>query len=286
MGQLEAVLPARELAAVITVLNQAARATRTSRSHKAAAQTLDGQTLDGQTLDGQMFDGQTLDGRAVDGQPVDGQTADQRRADALVAPFLAALGSGVLDGPVPTRIPVTHVHLSVPAVTLLGLADDPGELAGYGPVPASVARAIAGQDAAWYRVLTHPVSGQLLATDTTAYRPGAVLEQFVRTRDQTCRIPICGQPARHADLDHTIPWPRGETVAANLGALCRQHHQFKHHSGATLEQPRPGSFRWHMPTGHVVDVPAEPHGGTHDAQLILHRAAITSEAWSDSCQPV
>jgi len=47
------------------------------------------------------------------------------------------------------------------------------------------------------------------------YRPSTALQEFVRTRDLTCRFPGCDRPAVAADIDHTVPWPAGATHPAN-----------------------------------------------------------------------
>jgi hypothetical protein len=59
------------------------------------------------------------------------------------------------------------------------------------------------------------------------YRPSAELERFIRCRDMTCRFPGCDHPAELADIDHTIPWPRGLTCGSNLKCLCRKHQLLK-----------------------------------------------------------
>jgi hypothetical protein len=85
-------------------------------------------------------------------------------------------------------------------------------------------------------------------TATPAYRPPPRIREHVTARDRTCRHPGCGQPAWHADLDHTIAYDQGgRTCPCNLGALCRRHHQLKQHPGWTLTQPVPGTFRWTTP---------------------------------------
>ena len=83
-----------------------------------------------------------------------------------------------------------------------------------------------------------------------AYRPPARLRDFIVARDQTCRSPICGQPAWRGDLDHTIAYENGgPTCACNLGALCRTHHRLKQRLGWQLEQTAAGVLTWTTPTG-------------------------------------
>jgi hypothetical protein len=178
--------------------------------------------------------------------PGDERTADQRRADALVDLVL-----GESSGP------SAQVQVTVPMSSLAGLDQQPGELAGYGPIPAEVARRIAG-DATWRRLLTDPISGVLLDYGRTTYRPPAGLADFVRARDRTCRFPGCRRPAEKCELDHAIAYPEGSTCAENLGPLCTHHHQLKHRSDWQCERLDNGDYRWISPAGRRYVVRAEP----------------------------
>jgi hypothetical protein len=65
-------------------------------------------------------------------------------------------------------------------------------------------------------------------TATSAYSPTADQDEWVRTRDRSCRFPNCGGRAGWADLDHVVPHScGGETDCANLCCLCRSHHRLK-----------------------------------------------------------
>jgi hypothetical protein len=100
-------------------------------------------------------------------------------------------------------------------------------------------------------------------TASPAYQPPPRIREHVTARDRTCRHPGCGQPAWHADLDHTTPHDQGgQTCPCNLGALCRRHHQLKQHPGWTLTQPHPGTFHWTTPNARTYAThPHEYHGG-------------------------
>ncbi|MGD9619872.1 MAG: DUF222 domain-containing protein [Mycolicibacterium sp.] len=63
--------------------------------------------------------------------------------------------------------------------------------------------------------------------DEDSYRPSTALQEFIRTRDLTCRFPGCDRPAVAADIDHTQPWPTGATHPSNLKIYCRLHHLIK-----------------------------------------------------------
>ncbi len=184
------------------------------------------------------------------------RTIDQLRADTVLD-----LLDGTLTGPTPgPRKGV--IELTVPLTTLMGLADEPGELAGWGPIAADITRDLADQhhNVTWrYRVTD--AHGHLVGAGTTR-RPTTRMDTFVRTRDRTCRFPGCRRRATRTDLDHTIPYTEdGPTHPANLGALCRTHHRTKHEGGWTLVQGQPGVFHWTSPHGHHYTVKPETPGG-------------------------
>ncbi len=179
----------------------------------------------------------------------DPRTADQRRADALVELGIAALHDPHLPRAQGMR---PAVQVTIALSTLLGVDDQPGELAGQGPIPASVARRIAADPTGtWRRLVTDP-TGRLLDYGTSTYRPPADLTRFVTARDQTCTFPGCRRPAHRCDLDHEIPASAGgATSADNLAVLCRRHHRAKHEAGWQVRRnQQTGTSHWTSPTGH------------------------------------
>jgi hypothetical protein len=186
--------------------------------------------------------------------PGDGRTLDQRRADVLSD--LAF--TGIADPELPRRHgrPV-QMQVAVAASTLLGLDDQPGELTGYGPITAEVARILAG-DATWRRILTDPESGVVLDVGTTTYPPPQHLAELVMTRDKTCRAPGCRILARRCELDHSIRFPDGPTADSNLGCGCKHDHRMKHETEWEVEQLPDATFIWTSPTGHRYAMPPEP----------------------------
>jgi hypothetical protein len=199
--------------------------------------------------------------------PGDRRTLGQRRVDALAQMGWLALRAGRLGGCAcgrgqrldrRHRRPVT-VQVTVPATTLLGLDEQPGQLAGYGPVSASVARRLAAKGT-WRRLLTDPASGTVLDYGRTRYPPPPDLVDHVTARDRTCRWPGCDRPAATAEIDHTTPYPHGATAADDLGPFCKNHHIGKHHSRWQVHQPQPGRYEWTSPTGHTYTVTPEPIG--------------------------
>ncbi len=183
-------------------------------------------------------------------------SADNKRADALTAILSAAL-SDSLETVKPHRRPVT-VNVTIDLPTLMGLAENPGQLSGYGAIPASVARELAS-DATWKRFITDPQTGNLLDYGREKYEPPQALVDFLLARDRTCRFPGCRQPATRSDIDHAHSWDSGgETNIENLGLLCRRHHRLKTHGRWGLVSNEDGSCEWTSPVGKKYFVPARP----------------------------
>lgn len=170
----------------------------------------------------------------------DERTLDQIRHDVLLDMVLGTFDS---------RVQV-HAYLHVPATTLAGIGQDPGILAGYGPVTAEACRELATGSAIWRRVFTDPATGTVKDVDRRTYRPPDGLAEYIRVRDHTRAAPGCTTSAHHCQVDHTVDWADGGcTCEDNLGPLCWRHHRLKHLCGWKLHQPEPGRFVWMSPTG-------------------------------------
>lgn len=192
--------------------------------------------------------------------PSDSRSADMKRADALTAIASAYLASSA-EIVIPHRRPIS-VNVTIDLPTLLGLAENPGQLAGYGAIPASVARELAA-DGKWKRFITDPQTGNLLDYGRQSYEPPQALIDFLIARDRTCRFPGCRRSAALSDLDHATSWEDGgSTSPKNLGALCRRHHQLKTHNGWKVTSHEDGSCTWISPLGKKFFTPAR---SIHDA---------------------
>ena len=188
----------------------------------------------------------------------DTRSADMKRADALTAIASAYLSSSA-DVVTPHRRPIS-VNVTIDLPTLLGLAENPGQLAGYGAIPASVARELAA-DGKWKRFITDPQTGNLLDYGRQSYEPPQALIDFLIARDRTCRFPGCRRSAALSDIDHAQSWETGgRTSPDNLGALCRRHHRLKTHDGWKVESRQDGSCTWTSPLGKIYLTPARPIG--------------------------
>ncbi len=172
-----------------------------------------------------------------DGSEPEPRTLDQKRADVLsdlvLTPSSGESGSA------------GEVSIIIPASTLLGADDRAATMSGCGPIPADVARALAA-DRKWRAWITN-AAGTVVATSPTTSTPTAAVARVVRAREPECRMPGCRRA--RVDLDHVIPWPRGQTVPGNLGSLCRRHHNLKTHGSWQLSDEPDGTYRWTDPQG-------------------------------------
>lgn len=220
----------------------------------------------------------TLTAMADTAPPDDPRGMDERRADALVDVVTRWLDAGTCPDGTPLarrqrRRP--HLQVTVAASTLAGHDDAPAELAGYGPISADMARAIACE-ATWTVVGIDPRTGetrdraapttsararrsggQMRAGAPPGYRPPAAVADDVLARDRTCTFPGCRVPAMRCDLDHIEPFDPtlpadDQTVGENLHALCRHHHNLKTHGGWQVQRDEAtGRTLWTAPTGHA-----------------------------------
>ncbi len=205
--------------------------------------------------------------RALQG-PTEPRTLSQLRAD-IAAIWLLGAGTagaagtavtpgtsagGAPDGAQMQRVPspAAQVLVTVPVFSLLALTDEPAILDGYGPIPASMARALVADGAtSFHRVLTDPMTGAPLEIGRTKYRIPAAMRQWLRLRDGKCPFPGCNGQSLDNEADHLLAWADGGTTGINnLGQPCRKHHKLKHTTRwapteASLNQP-PG---WTSPTG-------------------------------------
>ncbi|MGI8677051.1 MAG: HNH endonuclease, partial [Nocardioidaceae bacterium] len=155
-------------------------------------------------------------------------------------------------------VPV-EVRLVMTDQTLLNYGaapGDPAHLNGYGPVPAELARRIAGTGAKkaglWLRRLfTNPETGALVAMESRRCFDDGLADVLI-VRDQICRTPWCGAPIRHKD--HVIPFEDGgATSEANGQGLCEACNYAKQAAGWAARATGGGAgeeVEITTPTGH------------------------------------
>ncbi len=129
--------------------------------------------------------------------------------------------------------PKADVLVTIPIFTMLGSADEPADLDGYGPIPAAMARKLVADGAtSFYRVLVDPRTGAPLEIGRTSYRLSEAMKRWIRMRDGHCTFPGCSNPSTDNDTDHLTAWQHdGSTGVSNLAQLCPKHHRLKHNSG-------------------------------------------------------
>ena len=190
--------------------------------------------------------------------PSESRTMDQLRADVLLDLLTGRHGrrrrssDGTTAGGGNDR---AVVDIVVDLETLTRLADHPGELAGYGPVIADIARQTVHDqaDAEWRYTITDPDTGIPVADGITQRRPTIAQRRTVESRDRTCVFPGCRMPAVDCDLDHRIAWSEGgPTHVFNLAPACRHDHVIvKHGAGWTYRRLPNGDHRWTSRLGHT-----------------------------------
>jgi hypothetical protein len=172
----------------------------------------------------------------------DGRTMDQRRADVALD-LLCGHGKPVGRG---------MVDLTVDLTTLLGLNDHPGELAGWGPVIADIARQVTDRqvNGTWQATVIDD-NGDPHAV-AVRRRPTTTQTRQLRARYRTCVFPGCRRPARQSDLDHTRRHTDGgPTLEHNLAPLCRFHHRAKDEGRWRYRRRPDGDHEWTSPLGHT-----------------------------------
>jgi len=206
----------------------------------------------------------------------DGRGIDEVRADVFADLLLTGHATPeVSNASIPeAEAIVAHVQVTVPVLTVLGADTTPAELTGHAPIDTATALRLAATAPGWDRVLTHPVTGTVLAVDR--YRPSDQLKRTLRVRDEHCRFPGCRIPVRRCDIDHTTAREHdGPTEISNLAHLCRRHHTLKHHSAWRVRQTPDGILHWTSPTGRrYPDRPARTLVFTSDTDTPIHDTAI------------
>lgn len=195
------------------------------------------------------------------------RTLDQLRADILCDLALTGTPAGHATAHTPAELLGAiraEVHVTVPVLGATGATGEPAMLDGMQPMDTATALRLAGTATGWDRVLTHPVTGAVLAVDR--YRPSAELRRHLQAIDHRCRFPGCMIPARRCDLDHVHDAADGGATAAdNLADACRRHHVLKHRTRWRAQKQPDGTIEWTSPTGRrypdrthprVVFVPA------------------------------
>ncbi len=146
----------------------------------------------------------------------DGRTRGQIMADTLVE---RVTGQASAD----------DVALDVSVLIGVDTLLDPGcarpaEIAGFGPIPATLARELIATSRGrrlWRRLFTAPAAGDVVIVggDSHRRRFDGWLGEFIRLRDRHCRDPFCDAPIRQVDHIRSFR-DGGPTTADNGRAVC------------------------------------------------------------------
>ena len=178
--------------------------------------------------------------------PTETRTMDQLRADVLLDLLDGTAGTA------PGRRGTVDIHVDL--TTLTQLDNHAGDLAGYGPVIADIARQVTEEQARaeWRYTITDPDTGRVIHNGITRRRPTASDRREVQATNPHCIFPGCRMPATNSDLDHRIPYAEGgPTTPTHLAPLCRHDHVIRHHAN-WHHQPLPnGDHQWTTKLGHT-----------------------------------
>jgi Domain of unknown function (DUF222) len=179
------------------------------------------------------------------------RTMDQLRAD-IALDLLTGTHRSKTSGTV-------NIHVDLD--TLAQLNQQPGDLAGYGPVVADIARQVTEQQQSseWRFRVNDPDTGLPVHTGTTRRRPNAEQKRHVELRDLTCVFPGCRMPATDCDIDHVETWVEtGRTTTKYLAPGCRHDHVGRHKYGWTYRPLPGGDYIWTSRLGHTYTTSGRP----------------------------
>jgi hypothetical protein len=176
----------------------------------------------------------------------DNRTMDQKRADTLRDLVLGRTQTG-------TPAHGARIQILVPQRTADGSSNAPGELAGYGPIPASQCRELLADPSTCIDRVTVDKTGHVAPEpsidDHPEQRfPSAAQWRWVISEHPTCRFPSCNRRAVRCECDHIVPYNGHNTIISNLEPLCLRHHHCKHDAGWGVSRDANGVTWWISPT--------------------------------------
>lgn len=183
------------------------------------------------------------------------RSMDQLRADGFIDLLLGTGHSHQRRGK------KAVVDIRVDLTTLAGLNNSPGDLGGYGPVIADIARQVAEDqtDQSWRYTITDPVTGLPVDGGILRRRPNRRQRRITETLYPTCVTPTCRHKATDSDIDHRKAYAEGgPTSVTNSGPLCRHDHILKHALGWTYKPIAGGDHLWTTKLGLKYTTSGKP----------------------------
>jgi hypothetical protein len=189
----------------------------------------------------------------------DSRSLDELRVAGLVSIVEAYMTGDTSDGAAPrSHGRPLAVNLAWDLLSFLGLTDHPGEILGTGQlIPAEAMRDLI-PDAEFRRIITDPMTGELLDYGRTTYRFPSDLTGYLVAKWVTSTGPGSTVPAENGDMDHGLPWDElGETNRDNGNPCNRRWHRAKTIGGWTVRQTDDGCWEWRSP--HGLTTKTSPH---------------------------
>lgn len=183
------------------------------------------------------------------------------------------------------------VMVTVPVMTLMGYSNAPGMLNDQSPIPAGLAKLIAGDAGPFFRMLVDPVTGRGLEYPSEHYPFPAAYKRAINHIWRRCAAPGCTRRAETCETDHVDPFDHahpergGPTDIVNGIPLCKSHHQAKTQRdiGITKSTTADGApcVEWSYPTRIATTTvpPRSPADIRQAADLgeLAHRYAAEHE---------
>lgn len=138
-------------------------------------------------------------------------------------------------------LPQAQILVTVPALALLGITNEPADLVGHGPIPETIARKLLTNADTFLRVLTDPVTGEPLDANPDRYWIRESEKAVLRAMAGCCYFPNCTNSVLDTEPDHLTAWEHGgSSTSENLKPACKRHHTLKHF---TDDKDKHGRYR-------------------------------------------
>lgn len=214
---------------------------------------------------------------------LDGDVARDGSSMTLAALRYAIILRTLLDtAGVEVPAPRHRINVVVPVLTLMGLDDAPATYDGVTPLPAGMARALAGAEPVWHRVFTAPLTGAFLPLPAQRYRPTPEMVEHLRLVAPRCAVPGCTKSTTDdaendhiEEFDHTDPARGGPTSIDNLHRLHWRHHDLKTAGRVDPSRDPDGSTTWVVGSPPLVTTRVPPRGDLLTPRL----ATALTESW-------
>jgi hypothetical protein len=158
------------------------------------------------------------------------------------------------------------------------VCDLAGMLPDGSPIPADMARRVAGYSTTWTRLLTDPATGTPIDAKAKTYAIPNNVRKTLVAQFVTCTFPGCTLPAEVSEIDHIDPFNHadpsqgGLTRFGNLHCLCKLHHSQKTANKFDVRMTEPGHLEYVFRRGVTAEVvsPDNPLNIEH-ARVFLER---------------